>query len=84
MTDAERRAAEAKSLLDNSLLTEAFEVIEKGAYEELLAVRPWLVDGEAQRSTLINRINAIRELRAHLQSVVTQGTQSSRKAPTVA
>lgn len=84
MTEAERKATEAKSLLESPILTEAFEAIERAAYDELLGVEAWRVDAEKHRTTLINRINAIRELRATLQSVITTGTQSARKAPAVA
>ena len=84
MTDAERRASEAKALLDDGMLKEAFEAIEKAAYEELLGVEAWRVDAEKHRTTLINRINAIRDLRAVLASVITTGTQSARRAPAVA
>lgn len=78
MTDAERKAAEAKAVLDDGVLKEAFEAVEKAAYEELLSC------AAEHRAALIDRINAIRDLRAHLQSVVTTGTQAARKAPAVA
>ena len=84
MTEAERRATEAKAILESSVLSEAFVAVEKDAYEDLLKVVSWHVDAERQRTTLINRINAIRDLRAHLQMVVTQGTQSARKPQAVA
>ena len=84
MTDAERRASEAKALLDDGMLKEAFEAIERDAYEELLKTDTWLVNHDRVRAALIDRINAIRDLRAHLQSVITTGTQSARRAPAVA
>lgn len=73
-----RRAEEAARLLDSALLNEAFETIERDAYEALL--RTSRADGDE----LIHRINAIRALKDQLRLVVTKAQQGVRKPPAVA
>jgi hypothetical protein len=77
MTDAERKAEEAKRLLDET--KPYFEQIEREEYEALLVEADPL---KVQDRRL--QILAIRRLRSALQTAITVGTQSARKAPAVA
>ncbi|WP_455296451.1 hypothetical protein [Brucella pituitosa] len=61
MTPEELRANEFKQLIENPRLKEAFEEIEREAFEELASLKM----GEAsqqQKDTLIHRIQIIRDL----------------------
>lgn len=82
MTDAERRASEARRLLNEPLLVEAFDKLESRLTEQLLALPTWR--GEKQRRALIDRINAIRDLRAELETVIVIGDQLARNKTTFA
>jgi hypothetical protein len=77
MTDLERKAQEAKRLLEET--KPYFDLIERDAYEALLA-------GKEMADVLDGRlfILAIRKFRAALDAAVTRGVQEARKAPTVA
>jgi hypothetical protein len=68
-----RRAQEAKRLLDEPLLIEAFASIEADAIEEILTT-----NDDDTRRVLADRVNAIRALRAHLQAVIAKDVQDSR------
>jgi hypothetical protein len=77
MTDTERRAQEAKRLLEEN--KPYFDLIERDAYEALLA-------GKEMADVLDGRlfILAIRKFRAALDTAIMRGVQEARKAPTVA
>lgn len=71
------RAAEARRLLDEPLLNEAFDAIERAAIEDMLAVKGyWRAD--RRRRMLADRVNAVRELRARLKSVIAMGDQAAK------
>lgn len=82
MTDAERRASEARRLLNDPLLVEAFEKIEARCYEDLLRLPTWRA--HKQRIALVDRVNTIRQLRTELKAVITTGEQQARKKPSLA
>ncbi|MFN3169286.1 MAG: hypothetical protein ACE37E_01180 [Hyphomicrobiales bacterium] len=82
MTDDERRASEARRLLNEPLLIEAFTALEKRCLEDLLKLPAWRAD--RQRRALIDRINTMRDLRNELHAVILAGDQSSRKKPSIA
>ena len=80
MNDAERRAAEARRLLDEPLLNEALAKIEQQAIDEILRVPFW---SDRRRRMLTDRVRVIRGIRDHLNAVVRAGNDVSRKRPTV-
>lgn len=80
MNDAERRAAEARRLLDEPLLNEALAKIEQQAIDEILRVPFW---SDRRRRMLTDRVRVIRGIREHLSAVVRAGNDVSRKRPTV-
>jgi hypothetical protein len=82
MTDAERRASEARRLLAEPLLVEAFDKIERRCMDELLRLPTWRA--HKQRLALVDRINTLRQLRAELNAVIVTGDQASRKKPSLA
>lgn len=70
MKDVERRAAEARRLLDEPLLKEAFAYLEANAFEELLAA-----GDDRARLELVERVKAIRGVQQYLQTVIASGGQ---------
>lgn len=77
------RAAEARRLLDEPLLNEALDALERAAIEELLAVKGyWRAD--KRRRMLADRVNVVRELRARLKSVIAMGDQAAKGGMRVA
>lgn len=81
MRDTERRAAEARRLLDEPLLNEALELLEQQAVNEILRVPFW---ADRRRRMLTDRVRVIRGIRDHLRTVIMAGDDGSRKRPTVA
>lgn len=73
---AKHRAAEARRLSDEPLLNEAFDAIERAAIEEMLSVKGWRAD--KRRRLLADRVNAIRDLRARLRTMIATGEQTAR------
>lgn len=80
MIDVERRAAEARRLLDEPLLNEAFDLIEHAAVEEMLKL-PFFAD--RKRRMLADRVRVIRGIREHLRAVIMTAEDKSRSRPTV-
>lgn len=82
MTDEERirRGEEARRILSEPLLLEAFESIERASVEELLRA-PVSPDGDTQRRRMADRILAVRNLRTELETAIAIGTQAAREAP---
>jgi len=80
MNDKERRAAEARRLLDEPLLNEALDRIERDTLDEILRAPFW---SDRKRRMLTDRVRVIRGIRAHLRSVILSGEESTRKRPTV-
>lgn len=80
MKDSERRAAEARRLLDEPLLNEALERLEQDAVNEILRLPFW---SDRKRRMLTDRVRVIRGIRGHLKSVIMTGDDSTRKRPTV-
>ena len=72
MNDSEKihRGNRARELLDDELLREAFAAIEGDAQDQLLAAGPL---DDALRRAMADRINAIRNVKAALQSVLITG-----------
>lgn len=81
MRDAERRALEARRLLDDPLLNEAFAAIEQEAINEIIRVPFW---ADRKRRMLTDRVRVIRGIREHLRSVILTGRDGERARPTVA
>lgn len=82
MTDIETkryRAAEAKRLLDDPLLTEAFQRIEKGAIEEMIGLKP---EEDVARRHLAERVKIIRATQSLLRREISKlevADQSAQK-----
>lgn len=78
-----RRANEARALVDNPLFKEACQEIERRAFEMLLAATAPIDGNAAPHLAMLAamRIEAIRGLREHFVSVVTDGAQAVRRAP---
>jgi hypothetical protein len=77
MTEVERRAQEAKALLEGT--RPYLEQIERDAYEALLAAKD---TGDVLDGRLF--ILAIRKFRTALDAAVIRGVQEGRKPPAVA
>lgn len=67
---ATARAVRAEALLDDELLSEAFDALEKSY---IAAWRATTVDDAAGREKLFLAINIVGKVRAHLASVVANG-----------
>ena len=82
MTDAERqfRAAEARRLLNEPLLKEAFEDLANSAIEELLAIRGAEPEDDRKRRALCDRINVIRDFQGTLARIIAEGSRISGRA----
>lgn len=72
-----RRVSEAKRLLDEPLLIEAFDKIERLAIEEILKADRGDNDG---RRMMADYVIAVRAVRRHLEQVITTG-ESALRAP---
>jgi hypothetical protein len=76
------RAGEANRLLNEPLLTEALDAVEAEAVEKMVEA-PRTPEGDIERRMMADRVQAIRDLRAHLNAAITLGRQASR-SPSVA
>ena len=76
-----RRASEARRLLDEPLLNEAWERIERRCIEEMLKLPP---GANRKRRLLAERIRVHRDTKAFLQNVITNGEEALRKPLRVA
>lgn len=74
--DALTRAANARDLLGNELLTEAFKTLES-SYTE--AWRTSTVDQVSAREKLFLAINIVGKVRDHLQGVLNNGKLAQRE-----
>lgn len=83
MTDEERLAAEARRLLDDPILKGAFAALEARATEQLLSL-PTTPECDRQRCALVDRINAVRQLREELRLLIIKGEQATRIKPSFA
>lgn len=81
MRDTERRAAEARRLLDEPLLNEALAVLERDTLDEILRAPFW---SDRKRRMLTDRVRVIRGIRDHLRSVILTGKDGERSRPSVA
>ncbi|WP_024514564.1 hypothetical protein [Bradyrhizobium sp. Tv2a-2] len=70
LREAAAKAARAQELLDNELLADAFESLEK---TYIAAWRVTTIDDSAGREKLFVAINIIGKVRDHLASVVANG-----------
>lgn len=77
MIDAETKAARARQLLDDALLAEVFEAVEKAAIEV------WRQTGSAQqaeREIAWQSLKAVERVRMTLQGIVDNGLIEARRA----
>lgn len=79
MTNEERvlRGERARMLLQDPLLGEALDGLEKRYTEELLRTSAWRPFSDSKRRALIDRINALRDVRAALEAEMAMGKQAS-------
>lgn len=76
MDDIAFRASEANRLLNEPLLVEAFEKVERELFKALIA--PNATDADRARDAA--QIRAIRDVRAHLETVIRTGkSQMARR-----
>lgn len=81
----EYRAMKAKQLMDDEVLTAAFETLENAAYKAALAVPAWHGPlGDRKRRRLLERVKIIHELRSELESVIATGNAAARPRSGVA
>lgn len=80
MTDEERirRGEEARRILSEPLLLEAFATLERMALDGLVSAP---VEDDVLRRYLAERIRLIRALRSELETAIAIGTQAAREAP---
>lgn len=64
------RAARAQNLLDNDLLTEAFDEMERAYIEAWSATK---IEDVVGREKLFLAVNVVRKVRGHLNTVVSDG-----------
>tara|TARA_R110000868_G_scaffold401128_1_gene676440 strand:- start:129 stop:392 length:264 start_codon:yes stop_codon:yes gene_type:complete len=72
-----QRGERARMLMQDPLLSEVMDSIEKRYMEELLRVSSWRPFSDAKRRALIDRVNAVRELRSALESEMALGRQAA-------
>jgi hypothetical protein len=72
----QHRVSEARRLLEEPLLIEAMERIEKASIEELLKLPFW---ADKRRRMIADRIRVIRSIREHLRNIITNGEEALRK-----
>jgi hypothetical protein len=70
-----RRVSEARRLLDEPLLIEAFDRIEAAAIEDMLTVPFW---AQRRMRMAADRVKVVRGLRKHLEHVIVNGEQALR------
>lgn len=77
MTNQERidRGYHAKRLLDDELLSEAFEEIEKDIFEEWKSTN---VNAYEERTDMFLTLKCLERLKARLRAVLDDGTLASR------
>lgn len=82
MEDHERRhrEREAQRLLDEPLLKEAFDILEKNAFEEILQTRGWWRFGQAKRAELIERVRVIRDVQSRLRRIIESGKAAQQNS----
>lgn len=80
MTDEERirRGEEARRILSEPLLLEAFATLERMALDGLVSAP---VEDDVLRRYLAERIRLIRALRSELETAIAIGTQAAKEAP---
>lgn len=74
--DALIRASQARDLLSNELLSEAFDELEK-AYVNFW--RTTKVDDDKGREKLFIAVNVVGKVKAHLQNVLSDGSIAKRE-----
>lgn len=83
MDDAEkrRRAAEADRLLNEPLLKEAFDILEREAIEDMLKLGTLAIgpDDDRRRREAADRVNTIRIIRNRLHAIITDGMRSAQQ-----
>jgi hypothetical protein len=80
MTPAEvkRRASEARRLLEEPLLVEAFDHVERMASEAIFAIPTWHRFGDKKRARLADQVNAIRAVKSILHTHIALGEQADK------
>lgn len=73
--ETEYRVSEARRLLDEPLLNEALDKIERQAIEEMLRLDREDDDG---RRLLADHVRVIRSIKAHLSAIITAGEVALR------
>lgn len=67
------RGNEAKRLLDEPLLKEAFDAVERDTVNELKRMPIW--EADRKRRDLVHRLQLLEDVRQHLQAVIAAGKQ---------
>lgn len=82
MTPDERilRGERARQLLEDPVMKDALDSLEKRYTEELLRVSTWTRWGDRKRRALADRVNAVRELRAVLEAEMAMGRQAAQRS----
>ena len=79
----EQRGNDARRILLDPILAEAFEAIEAEAIEDMLKASAFLGLGDRRRRRAADRIHTIRKVRPHLQMLVASGGQAHKGPPRV-
>jgi len=79
--DKTRRALDAERLLNEPLLNEVLDDIERSAIEQMLAVGAIAIseDDDRKRRQLADRANAVRGLRNALHSIIKDGIRAAEQ-----
>lgn len=72
LSEKQRRASEAERLLNEPLLQEALEKIEKDSINEMLKLPFW---SDKKRRMILDRINTIRGIKSYLKSTILTGSE---------
>ncbi|MHA6684491.1 hypothetical protein [Mesorhizobium sp. A556] len=72
------RAQAARRLLDEPLIVDALESLERRSVDEMLAAPAFSIFGDRKRRRLADRVNAIRALRSELEMEIALGNQAAR------
>ena len=71
------RASEARRLLDEPLLIEAFDNLEEAVLAELLSVRGAEPEDDRKRRMLLDRLHVLQDVRSHLQLTIAEGKSAA-------
>lgn len=78
MNDIERKASRANELLNDEVMIEVFDSVEKNAIEAMITAK-----SDDERREQSDRVRAIRAIRSELGAIITRAKAAGQKKPAV-